>query len=81
MGNIPYDANEEQLRAICEQVGPVVSFRYAVLDSLGVAGIESGVSRLCSHFKFTLYTVNPIIAASIFIAELYSVCICIIICV
>ena len=42
VGNIPYDATEEQLRAICEQVGPVVSFRYAVLDRLGVAGLESG---------------------------------------
>ena len=78
VGNIPYDATEEQLRAICEQVGPVVSFRYAVLDSIGVAGIESGVSRLCSHIVFTLYTINSIIAASILITELYFVCICLV---
>lgn len=28
VGNIPYDATEEQLVQICEEVGPVVSFRY-----------------------------------------------------
>jgi cleavage stimulation factor subunit 2 len=27
VGNIPYDATEEQLREICGEVGPVVSFR------------------------------------------------------
>lgn len=27
VGNIPYDATEEQLIQICEEVGPVVSFR------------------------------------------------------
>ncbi|CAH9142258.1 unnamed protein product [Cuscuta epithymum] len=27
VGNIPYDATEEQLVQICEEVGPVVSFR------------------------------------------------------
>ncbi|CAI5971442.1 unnamed protein product [Closterium sp. NIES-64] len=27
VGNIPYDTTEEQLRQICEEVGPVVSFR------------------------------------------------------
>ncbi|KAK8959265.1 hypothetical protein KSP40_PGU019927 [Platanthera guangdongensis] len=31
IGNIPYDATEEQLIQICEEVGPVVSFRL-VLD-------------------------------------------------
>ncbi|PIA55079.1 hypothetical protein AQUCO_00800076v1 [Aquilegia coerulea] len=31
VGNIPYDATEEQLKEICEEVGPVVSFRL-VLD-------------------------------------------------
>eukprot|EP00897_Mesotaenium_endlicherianum_P001129 jgi/Mesen1/11016/ME000098S10406 len=31
VGNIPYDATEEQLLQICEEVGPVVSFRL-VLD-------------------------------------------------
>ncbi|XP_008781534.2 cleavage stimulating factor 64-like isoform X1 [Phoenix dactylifera] len=31
VGNIPYDATEEQLIQICEEVGPVVSFRL-VLD-------------------------------------------------
>ncbi|ONK77479.1 uncharacterized protein A4U43_C02F6960 [Asparagus officinalis] len=31
VGNIPYDASEEQLIQICEEVGPVVSFRL-VLD-------------------------------------------------
>ncbi|KAJ4819025.1 Cleavage stimulation factor 64 kDa subunit [Rhynchospora pubera] len=31
VGNIPYDATEEQLIRICEEVGPVVSFRL-VLD-------------------------------------------------
>ncbi|KAG9447886.1 hypothetical protein H6P81_014014 [Aristolochia fimbriata] len=31
VGNIPYDATEEQLVQICEEVGPVVSFRL-VLD-------------------------------------------------
>ncbi len=30
VGNIPYDATEEQLVHICEEVGPVVSFRYAL---------------------------------------------------
>ncbi|XP_023728271.1 cleavage stimulating factor 64 [Lactuca sativa] len=30
VGNIPYDATEEQLREICEEVGPVVSFRLVV---------------------------------------------------
>lgn len=28
VGNIPYDATEEQLVHICEEVGPVVNFRY-----------------------------------------------------
>ncbi|CAK9166369.1 unnamed protein product [Ilex paraguariensis] len=28
VGNIPYDATEEQLVQICEEVGPVVSFRF-----------------------------------------------------
>ncbi|XP_056686885.1 cleavage stimulating factor 64 isoform X2 [Spinacia oleracea] len=28
VGNIPYDATEEQLIQICEEVGPVVSFRF-----------------------------------------------------
>ena len=28
VGNIPYDATEEQLIEICQEVGPVVSFRY-----------------------------------------------------
>ena len=28
VGNIPYDATEEQLIDICKEVGPVVSFRY-----------------------------------------------------
>jgi len=27
VGNIPYDATEEQLVEICQEVGPVVSFR------------------------------------------------------
>ncbi|CAL9120088.1 unnamed protein product [Musa textilis] len=27
VGNIPYDATEDQLKQICEEVGPVVSFR------------------------------------------------------
>lgn len=27
VGNIPYDATEEQVKALCEEVGPVVSFR------------------------------------------------------
>lgn len=30
VGNIPYDATEEQLKEICEEVGPVVSFRLVV---------------------------------------------------
>ncbi|BBN08786.1 cleavage stimulation factor subunit 2 [Marchantia polymorpha subsp. ruderalis] len=30
VGNIPYDATEEQLVQICEEVGPVVSFRLVV---------------------------------------------------
>ncbi|KAL8159960.1 hypothetical protein V2J09_001497 [Rumex salicifolius] len=30
VGNIPYDATEEQLIQICEEVGPVVSFRLVV---------------------------------------------------
>jgi hypothetical protein len=29
VGNIPYDATEEQLVQICEEVGPVVSFRFS----------------------------------------------------
>ena len=28
VGNIPYDATEEQLRELFSQAGPVVSFRY-----------------------------------------------------
>lgn len=28
MGNIPYEATEEQLKDIFSEVGPVVSFRY-----------------------------------------------------
>ena len=28
VGNIPYDATEEQLVQICEEVGPVVNFRF-----------------------------------------------------
>jgi hypothetical protein len=28
VGNIPYDATEEQLIEICQEVGPVVSFRF-----------------------------------------------------
>lgn len=31
VGNIPYDATEEQLIQICEEVGPVVSFRSVFL--------------------------------------------------
>lgn len=27
VGNIPYDATEEQLKEICREVGPVISFR------------------------------------------------------
>ncbi|XP_027183649.1 cleavage stimulating factor 64 isoform X1 [Coffea eugenioides] len=30
VGNIPYDATEEQLKEICEEVGPVVSFRLVI---------------------------------------------------
>ncbi|GFQ00167.1 cleavage stimulating factor 64 [Phtheirospermum japonicum] len=30
VGNIPYDATEEQLVQICEEVGPVVSFRLVI---------------------------------------------------
>ncbi|XP_071715881.1 cleavage stimulating factor 64 isoform X1 [Rutidosis leptorrhynchoides] len=30
VGNIPYDATEEQLLQICEEVGPVVSFRIVI---------------------------------------------------
>lgn len=30
VGNIPYDATEEQLVHICEEVGPVVNFRYVL---------------------------------------------------
>ncbi|KAJ4952582.1 hypothetical protein NE237_029414 [Protea cynaroides] len=30
VGNIPYDATEEQLIQICEEVGPVVSFRLVI---------------------------------------------------
>ncbi|GJP62230.1 hypothetical protein CLOP_g19315 [Closterium sp. NIES-67] len=33
VGNIPYDTTEEQLRQICEEVGPVVSFRYVKAGS------------------------------------------------
>ena len=31
VGNIPYDATEEQLIEICQEVGPVVSFRSVFL--------------------------------------------------
>jgi len=31
VGNIPYDATEEQLIEICREVGPVVSFRSVLL--------------------------------------------------
>ncbi|KAG6393936.1 hypothetical protein SASPL_144511 [Salvia splendens] len=30
VGNIPYDATEEQITQICEEVGPVVSFRLVI---------------------------------------------------
>ncbi|XP_030512572.1 cleavage stimulating factor 64 [Rhodamnia argentea] len=30
VGNIPYDATEEQLKEICQEVGPVVSFRLVI---------------------------------------------------
>ncbi|KAI8009820.1 Cleavage stimulating factor 64 [Camellia lanceoleosa] len=30
VGNIPYDASEEQLIQICEEVGPIVSFRLVI---------------------------------------------------
>lgn len=33
VGNIPYDATEEQLKEICQEVGPVVSFRSVSRDS------------------------------------------------
>ena len=32
--NIPYDATEEQLIQICEEVGPVVSFRLVVGEAI-----------------------------------------------
>lgn len=32
MGNIPYEATEEQLKDIFSEVGLVVSFRYACVD-------------------------------------------------
>lgn len=35
VGNIPYDATEEQLVQICEEVGPVVSFRLVVDKETG----------------------------------------------
>ena len=41
VGNIPYDATEEQLMQICEEVGPVVSFRFN-LFSLPFPLIDSG---------------------------------------
>lgn len=36
VGNIPYDATEEQLIQICEEVGPVVSFRSPFLKTLTI---------------------------------------------
>ncbi|RZS07664.1 hypothetical protein BHM03_00038535, partial [Ensete ventricosum] len=36
VGNIPYDATEEQLIQICEEVGPVVSFRSASFKTLTI---------------------------------------------
>uniref|UniRef100_A0A0E0R4W6 RRM domain-containing protein n=1 Tax=Oryza rufipogon TaxID=4529 RepID=A0A0E0R4W6_ORYRU len=35
VGNIPYDATEEQLVQICEEVGPVVSFRLVIDKETG----------------------------------------------
>ncbi|KAG5621938.1 hypothetical protein H5410_007156 [Solanum commersonii] len=35
VGNIPYDATEEQLMQICEEVGPVVSFRLVIDKETG----------------------------------------------
>lgn len=36
VGNIPYEATEEQLKDIFSEVGPVVSFRWDPLWLLGV---------------------------------------------
>lgn len=42
VGNIPYDVTEEQLRDICGEVGPVVSFRSVVTSfiKLGLIGLR-----------------------------------------
>lgn len=36
VGNIPYDATEEQLIQICEEVGPVVSFRFVISKLIAI---------------------------------------------
>lgn len=55
MGNIPYDATEEQLVQICEEVGPVVNFRYTSLtlvDLLMSRKQKLGLQNSCRHVFF-----------------------------
>jgi RNA recognition motif-containing protein len=40
VGNIPYDATEEQLIEICREVGPVVSFRSVRNPRVSCFGFE-----------------------------------------
>jgi len=50
VGNIPYDATEEQLIQICEEVGPVVSFRL----------VDFYLTFVLPYFQFALKTtLNP----------------------
>lgn len=62
VGNIPYDATEEQLKEIFQEVGIVVSFRYAPnLFQLTFFDAGSSLVRCCAagnagqpSFIFTL---------------------------
>lgn len=44
VGNIPYDATEDQLVHICEEVGPVVNFRYVSFPSSSAHSIIEHVA-------------------------------------
>ena len=51
VGNIPYHASEDELRAACEEIGPVVSLRVAPDDSKG----SSSSRPLPRGFAFVEY--------------------------
>ena len=58
VGNIPYDVTEEQLRDICGEVGPVVSFRSVVTSfiKLGLIGLRVLIKNAPFFSWFRLVT-------------------------